>query len=147
MSPATPQLELDDWFVEVGGPARGRVMLPGAEGIDPTTERIREVRVSLRYETDGRGDRDRWTGPVQTFDVNVDGSLHSQFALDVPAGVPISYDGSLFRVRWSVEARTDLRLRIDRKTSLEFVVIPAGGRGYYRQPHPLPPHPLPPAVR
>ena len=113
--------------------------LPGAEGIDPTTERIREVRVTLRCETEGRGDRDRWIGPVQAFDVNVDGSLYGQFALDVPPTAPVSYDGSLFRVRWAVEARTDLRQRVDRKTSVEFMVIPAGGLGYYSQPHPLPP--------
>lgn len=139
MSPVTPQLDVDDWFVEIGGTLRGRVALPGAEGVDPTVERIREVRVGLRYETDGRGDRDRWNGPVQAFDVNVDGSLYGQFALDIPSSVPISYDGSLFRVRWTVEARTDLRLRIDPKTSLGFVVIPVGGHGYYRQPHPLAP--------
>ncbi len=139
MSPATPHIELDDWFVEVGGQVRGRVTLPGAEGIDPTTERIREVRVSLRYETDGRGDRDRWTGSAQAFDVNVDGSLYAPFALEVPADAPISYDGSLFRVCWAVDAQTDLRTRLDRKTSLEFVVIPVGGHGHYRQPHPLPP--------
>ena len=139
MTVAEPSVELDDWFAEIGGRVQGRVLLPGAEGIDSTTERIREVRVSLRYETDGRGDRDRWTGPAQSFDVNIDGSLYGTFALDVPTGSPISYDGSLFRVRWFVEARTDLRLRIDRKTSVEFVVIPGGGRGHYRQPHPLPP--------
>lgn len=138
MTVATPDIELDDWFVEVGGQVRGRVLLPGAEGIDPTTERIREVRVSLRYETEGRGDRDRWTGPAQSFDVNVDGSLYGQIELSVPGDSPISYDGSLFRVRWTVEARTDLRLRIDRKTAVEFVVVPVGGRGVYRQPHPLP---------
>ena len=139
MNPVTPRIEIDDWFVEVGRPVQGRVSLPGAEGIDPTTERIREVRVTLRCETEGRGDRDRWIGPVQAFDVNVDGSLYGQFSLDVPPTAPVSYDGSLFRVRWAVEARTDLRLRVDRKTSVEFVVIPAGGRGYYLQPHPLPP--------
>lgn len=138
MSVAIPRLELDDWFVELGGRLQGRVTLPGAEGVDPTTERIREVRVSLRYETEGRGDRDRWTGPAQAFAVNVDGSLHAQYSLDIPTNAPISYDGSLFRVRWSVEARTDLRLRIDPKTTLEFVVIPIGGHGYYLQPHPLP---------
>ncbi len=139
MTVATPRIELADWFVELGGQVRGRVSLPGAEGIDPTTERIREVRVTLRWETDGRGDRDRWTGPAQAFDVNVDGSLYGDLALDVPTDAPISYDGSLFRVRWSIEARTDLKLRIDRKTAVEFVVIPTGGSGWYHQPHPLPP--------
>ncbi len=134
----TPQLELDGWFVEVGGQVRGRVTLPGAEGVDPRTERIREVRVAVRFETEGRGDRDRWTGPAQAFDVNVDGSLYGQFALDIPTGVPISYDGALLRVRWLVEARTDLRMRVDPKTAVEFVVIPVGGSGRYRRPHPLP---------
>ncbi len=139
MNATTPRIEVDEWFVEIGGRLQGRVSLPGVEGIDPMTERIREVRVNLRYETEGRGDRDRWTGPAQAFDVNIDGSLYGQFALEVPAEAPISYDGSLFRLRWTVEARTDLRMRVDRKTAVEFVVIPRRGRGHYRQPHPLPP--------
>ncbi len=132
-------LEVDDWFVELGGQLQGLVELPGAEGQDRTAERIREVRVALRYETDGRGDTDRWTGPAQIFPVNVDGSLHGRFDLTVPPDGPVSYDGSLFRVRWMVEARTDLRLRLDKKTALEIVVLPVGGHGFYRQPHPLPP--------
>ena len=136
--PTTPQIEVDSWFVELGGRLSGRVTLPGMEGTHPTTERIREVRVGLCYETEGRGDRDRWNGPTQSFGVNVDGSLFGQLELDVPIDAPISYDGSLFRVRWTVEARTDLRMRIDPKTSVEFVVIPARGLGHYRRPHPLP---------
>ena len=138
MTVATPTLEVDDYFVELGARFEGRVLLPGTEGLDPTVERIREVRVALRYGTEGRGDSDSWLGPPQVFDVNVDGSLHGRFTLDVPSEAPISYDGSLFRVRWEIEARTDLKMRLDKKSTVDVVVLPVGGHGLYLQPHPLP---------
>ena len=137
MTAAIPVLELDNFFAEPGGRFEGRVMLPGAEGLHPTTDRIREVRVTLSYATQGRGDSDSRDGPTQTFEVNVDGSLHGTFALDVPAGGPISYDGALIRLVWTIEARTDLRLRIDKKTKVEVAVVPVGGLGLYTVAHPL----------
>ena len=137
MTVVTPSVEVDDYFVELGARVEGRVLLPGAEGLDPSVERIREVRVALHYWTEGRGDSDSWHGAPQVFDVNIDGSLHGRFSLDVPANAPISYDGSLFRVRWEVEARTDLKLRIDKTAGVGIVVLPAGGHGLYLQPHPL----------
>ena len=132
-----PEIELDNPFVEPGGQITGRVMLPGAEGADPGVQRIREVRVLARFRTEGRGDHDVWESDPLAFDVGVDGSLHASFALDVPFDGPVSYDGGLLRVIWEVEARTDLRMRIDQKTTATVIVVPMGGLGLYRRAHPL----------
>jgi hypothetical protein len=137
MTVSVPTIELDSPFVEPGGQVTGRVELPGAEGVNPTVDRIREVRVLLRFRTEGRGDKDSWEGPAQSFPVGVDGALTGYFTLDVADDSPISYDGGLLRLIWEVEARTDLRLRIDKKATATVVVVPAGGLGLYRRPHPL----------
>ena len=137
MSLITPTIILDGEFAEPGGRITGRVELPGLEGTDPTVERIREVRIMLRYRTEGRGDTDSWEGPAVSFPVGVDGALTADFTLDVPSDAPVSYDGNLLRLLWEVEARTDLRLRLDKKTSQSIVIVPSGGLGLYRHPHPL----------
>lgn len=137
MTVTVPEIEVDDPFAEIGGVFNGRVFLPGAEGLDPDAGRIREVRVTLKCWTEGRGDTDSWNSPAQAFNVAVDGSLTAPFTLAVPTTGPISYDGSLIRVLWAIEARTDLKMRIDKKNQLPVVVVPAGGLGHYRRPHPL----------
>ena len=137
MSAVTPTVLVDDLFVEPGGTVTGRVELPGVEGTNPKVERIREVRVVLRYRTEGRGDTDSWTSDPVGFPVAVDGSLNAEFTLDVPDDAPVSYDGSLLRLIWEVEARTNLRMRIDKKASAPVVVVPVGGLGLYRRAHPL----------
>jgi hypothetical protein len=137
VSLAVPEIEVDDAFAEIGGVFNGRVFLPGAEGLDPQASRIREVRVTLKYWTEGRGDTDSWQSDPRVYNVAVDGSLAARFSLAVPPAGPISYDGSLMRVMWAIEARTDLKMRIDKKNQLPVVVVPAGGTGLYRHPHPL----------
>lgn len=137
MTLTTPTITLDGYFAEPGGSVTGRVELPGVEGTDPSVERIREVRVLLRYRTEGRGDTDSWEGSAQAFSVGVDGALTASFNLSVPHDAPVSYDGSLLRLIWEVEARTDLRMRIDKKTTELIVVVPTGGLGLYHHAHPL----------
>jgi hypothetical protein len=133
-----PTLVLDSWFAEPGGAFAGRVrMAPSPEAANG---RVRGVRLELRRHTEGRGDQDQWDGPPQLFALAPDGSLYQPFVLRVPPDAPISYDGNLFRLIWTIRAVLDVRLRGDPRTELAVVVAPFGGLALYarhRRPHPL----------
>lgn len=101
--------------------------------------KVRAVRVSLGWFTEGRGDKDH--GTVAEAEVPTDqyGALAMQVPLWVPGDSPVSYDGRLIRVLWEIEIRTDTRLAIDPVISVPVLVVPRGGIAHYRLPHPLPP--------
>jgi hypothetical protein len=140
-----PTLELDHWFAEPGGVFDGRVRLPPSPEL--TGRRVRGLRVELHYHTTGRGDRNQWIGPPQTFALGPDGSLQQQFVLPVPPDAPISYDGTLMRLIWSVRAVVDISMDTDPRSEVPVVVVPYGGLALYtqhRRPHPLSSRPVEP---
>lgn len=99
--------------------------------------KVRAVRVSLNYTTEGRGDTDR--REVDTVEIAVDefGMARGEIALTIPPKGPISYDGQLIVVRWYIEARTDIAMQLDQRSSAEVLVVPKGGVDRYHRPHPL----------
>lgn len=139
MSEPALAVEVERGIVEVGGSVSGQLRL-ASELDDLATEssqRVRAVRVSLRFTTEGRGDTDERSVAELEFPVDHNGRVEARFDLTVPHDGPISYDGRLVRVRWEVEARIDVKLRRDPTTHIPVLVIPSGGWGLYHQPHPM----------
>ena len=134
----TLRIELDDPLCEVGAAFTGRVLRePDADGVS-TTSRARAVRLVLRMWTEGRGDKHTREVCTRSFDLQDHGGLTSAFSLSVPRSAPVSYDGSLIRVRYEIEGRVDVRLARDPKIKRPVLVVPEGGLGIYDRPHPLP---------
>ena len=104
---------------------------------EKTFGQVRAVRIALRMTTEGRGDEDRKDYATQELEVDDYGMASGQVRLNVPSNAPISYDGALIRVRWHIEARTDIKFSADQKSSAPVLVLPAGGLGVYTRPHPL----------
>lgn len=132
-------LTLDHDIAEVGTTFTGHMSRSPVDGQtnDKTLGKVRAVRISLKYETSGRGDLDSKSFGVLEFPVDEYGMISTNFALEVPADGPISYDGGLIRVGWQIEARSDRQLAPDDKLSVEVLVIPRNGTGFYDRPHPI----------
>lgn len=132
-------IRIDDDIAEVGSYFGCTVHRSPSDGQQNTATigRIRSVRVGLGWYTEGRGDTDAMT--VAEFDVAVDefGIADGRVELPVPSNGPISYDGSLIRVRWRIRARTDIAIGIDQRSEAEVLVVPRGGYGAYTWPHPI----------
>ena len=85
----------------------------------------KEVRVELRWYTEGRGTRNRGV---------VDRVVHTADAgpippvieavLTVPREGPVTYDGSMIRIRWEVHATVDVAWARDPDQSVPLVVRP-----------------------
>ena len=131
----TLSMELDDEVAVVGGAFSGR-LIREHDGTEKGL-RARAVRLSLKFSTEGRGDTHQKTLHTFEFPLGDDGRLDESFVFEVPADAPISYDGSLIRVVWEIEARIDLKLARDPKTERTVLVVPEGGAGLYVAPHPL----------
>lgn len=132
------QLELDDIVCPIGHHFRGTLTRqPDADGLS-STSKARSVRLVLRMYTEGRGDTDRSEIAGLNFDLQSHGGLSVPFALAVPEGSPISYDGTLIRIKYEIEAKVDLKLARDEKFARQVLVVPEGGMGVYDRPHPLP---------
>ncbi|MGI9615715.1 MAG: hypothetical protein ACR2QO_22575 [Acidimicrobiales bacterium] len=140
MTDPSVQVDLEQGIVEVGGIFRGRLQRRGEvdDLASGSNQQVRAVRLTLGYETEGRGDVDKQTVAEQRFPVDEYGRVDASFGLAVPSNGPISYDGRLIRVLWSIQARVDVKLAMDRTTDIPVLIIPSGGWGLYHQPHPLP---------
>lgn len=127
-------LRLDSYASEIGGRFTGNVTYQAEQD---QVESIRELRVTLSYFTEGRGDtnsKDVWVTPIQ---VDSFGNAAEQFQISVPPAGPISYDGRLIRVRWRVRATVDIARRRDFHSTVPVMILPANGWGVYEYPHPL----------
>ncbi len=103
-----------------------------------TVGQVRAVQIALVMTTEGRGDVDSERIGETSLPVDEYGMASGVVHLVVPATAPISYDGALLRIVYRIEARTDIRLGRDQHSSAEVLVVPVGGAGVYRRPHPLP---------
>lgn len=132
-------IEIDHDVAEVGGAFRCAVRRSPVDGEinDKTFGKARSVRLSLRMYTEGRGNEDQERYALTEFPIDEYGMATGIANLVVPAEAPVSYDGQLIRVRYEIEARTDLHLARDQRSSAEVLVVPRGGLGAYRRPHPL----------
>ncbi len=139
MSDPNLHISMENGITEVGSVFRGRITSAGQRDdlAETSNQSVRAVRLSLRYYTQGRGDRDSQTVVGHEFPVDSYGRVDAGFELPVPLAGPISYDGRLIRVLWEVEARVDIKLRRDAKTIVPVLVIPTNGWGLYDRPHPL----------
>jgi hypothetical protein len=142
MTSYDPNLEihLQSDIAEVGGHFICDVKRSPSDGEanDSTFGQVRAVRIRLTMFTEGRGDVDTKDHANAQLPVDEYGMTSGQVRLDIPTDAPISYDGSLIRVRWYIEARTDIAMKRDQKSSANVLVLPVGGLGRYTYPHPLP---------
>lgn len=99
---------------------------------------VRAVRIALIMETEGRGTTNTERYGETTLPVDEYGMAQGTVHLTVPNDAPISYDGSLLRIGYRIEARTDVKLGRDQVSSAEVLVVPIGGLNTYSRPHPLP---------
>ena len=109
------RIELERPWAECGDWVSGTASWDG-----PKTPR--SVRVTLGYETEGRGNTDR--GEATSLELHADSQGYQQFKLKVPERGPISFDGNLLSVFWEVELRLDLRGRFDPKESVRVEILP-----------------------
>lgn len=133
-------VELDNDVVEVGTAVTGRIQRWPSDGDDNSKKigQIKAVRVKVSWRTEGRGDRARGTAGEITIPAAEFGQASGTFSVPIPPNAPISYDGSLIRVIWELEARTDRKLARDPKNSFRLLIVPRNGLGRYERPHPLP---------
>ncbi len=115
MSDSYMRIELEQPWAECGGWISGTASWDG-----PKTPR--SVRVTLKYETEGRGNRDR--GEVTKNDLHADRQGYQQFKLKVPKNGPVSFDGNLLSVFWEVELRLDLKGRPDPRETIRVEILP-----------------------
>ena len=139
--PDDPQLrvELVNDVAELGRYFSGHIRRDPVDGATnaPGRGQVRAVRLGLRMFTEGRGDKDDWRSNDIQAPVDEHGMTSTPFELPVPHDMPISYDGSLMRVRWQIEIRTDRKMAFDSVLTTEVLVVPRHGVGLYRRPHPL----------
>ena len=133
-------IRLEHDIAEVGGIFRCDVTRSPTDGErnDKAIGQVRAVRIRLHRTTEGRGTVAAADAATVELPVDEFGMASGQIELPVPPDAPISYDGMLIRVRWEIEARTDLRLQVDQTSSAEVLVVPRGGLGRYDRAHPLP---------
>lgn len=132
-------IQIEDDVAEVGAKFRCSVQRSPADGESNSGGRgqIRSVEITLGYFTEGRATVDKETVSSATIPVDEYGMASGDVELAIPADAPISYDGRLIRVRWQIEATTDIKLGRDQKSSAFVLVVPVGGHGLYESPHPL----------
>lgn len=131
------EIELDEYVVEVGEQITGRITRwPDADGITAKSK-VRKIGLSLRYKTSGRGTTDISAVSTQHFECDSHGGANGTISLIVPSTGPVSYDGKLIRVQWSVEARVDIKMARDQKEHIDVLVVPRNGFAVYDRPHPL----------
>lgn len=123
---------------EVGGTFVCELKRRPNDGESNESGKVRAVRVTLRMTTEGRGSEDREDHVMKEVPVDEFGMASARIELAVPIDAPISYDGSLIRVMWQIEARTDVALARDQYSVAPVLVVPRGGLGVYARPHPLP---------
>ena len=127
-------LSVDTAMAEVGGSFTGEISFRPL----PDDDDLRAVRVELYHRTEGRGTAQRRTVSVVEHQLERATSLSDRFLLPVPSDGPVSYDGRSIRVIWEVAAIVDRPRQKDRSVVAGVVVVPAGGSGLYRAPHPGP---------
>ena len=99
--------------------------------------KVRELRVHLEYETEGRGNRNMHEFPTRSVPIDRFGMGKADITLDVPFNAPISYDGDLIRVKYEIVIVTDIQRAFDDSQRIPVVVAPVGGANTYQRPHPL----------
>ena len=127
------EIRVDTPLVECGETVRGLVTW-SVEGDRPP----RAVVVELGYRTEGRGDTDHGRAESIRHDAGAATSGEVPFELRVPDGGPITYDGRLIRVIWSVSASLDLQMARDEAGSAPVTVFPTGGHAVWAEMAPPP---------
>ncbi len=127
------ELDVHTDVVECGDTLRGVVNWA------PEDKRPRGIDVELTYHTEGRGDTDRKVVARARHEI-VEGEEGGElpFELATPVDGPITYDGRLIRVIWTVTARLDMRMARDPKSSEVITVFPRGGHDLWVRSAPPP---------
>ncbi|MEM7096251.1 MAG: hypothetical protein AAF567_24810 [Actinomycetota bacterium] len=122
---ANPFIHIDDDIVELGDSLQGHATY--RPDPDETAE-VRGLRLTLDWRTSGRGDTDG--GEIQTVSLptNAAGRVDTRWHIPMPTNVPVSYQGNLIRIEYTLHARLDRRLARDETDAIDIVVTPQHGR-------------------
>lgn len=102
-------LIIDDGSVAAGDRLSGKLSYP-------TQVPIKEIRVELRWYTEGRGTRDSKVVDTCALDPQqLTIGIPVPFSLQTPHDGPVTYNGSLFRVIWEVRAMVVLSGMLNKK--------------------------------
>ena len=97
--------------LEGGGPYRLGETVTGELRWEPQKDtKYKSVKVRLAWATEGRGDNDGAVADIVELpagETRGGESLRVPFSLTLPDGGPMSYDGTLVRIIWSVHAVVD----------------------------------------
>jgi hypothetical protein len=83
------------------------------------------VVIEVGWITEGRGTVNRATVSQTRIDIDADDSFATpwtSFTAIIPEDAPVSYDGTLIRIRWGVHVRLDIPWAKDEKAGEEFRV-------------------------
>ncbi|MBK7583738.1 MAG: hypothetical protein IPI67_26530 [Myxococcales bacterium] len=112
------EIELERELCEPGGVLRGRVVLTPLAG-----QEERKVELTVMWMTDGKGNTDL---EVALFRVLSDGAGDAatgshRFEVNLPL-LPVSYTGTLLKLRWLVSVRRQAPLGGDQIEEKDFLV-------------------------
>lgn len=108
---------------EPGDSISGRVRLSAESPV-----KGQSIVVSLMWQTEGRGKRDKAAIEEQTFSApQVLPGMPQEIRFHFRApDWPYTYSGQLINIVWMVQAKIDLRLRRDPKDEQRFIIRPRG---------------------
>jgi hypothetical protein len=94
--------------------------------------RLKEVTLDAGWKTDGKGNRRK--GELPRIDLDGERELgagaEQRYRFSMPVGEgPASYDGTLFRIVWTLKARANVAMGLDAKSEEEFTVTTDASRG------------------
>lgn len=122
-----PIIELPDHRIELGSTLQGRVRWTSdREG------KLEAMTVTATWHTEGRGEKNEFT--AATFEIRGKAQLQAgldfvhAFSLKMPATAPLTYDGKLIRVKWTVNVQLHLPWATDRYGECRLLVVPKGAR-------------------
>lgn len=84
----------------------------------------RELRVSLCWRTEGRGDTDRATVAELRLPIVGGDSTSLPFDFTVPPDGPVTYNGKLLRIIWEIVVQLDVAMSRDPRIMEPLVVVP-----------------------
>lgn len=115
------RIELESQNVVLGQTLRGEVSWTSDKNTTP-----RKVSLVFGWHTEGRGSTaqdDVLTCEYDCGPVSERQTVEIPFEVTIPDDVPVSFDGELIRLIWTLNVRVDLPWAFDHKADREFRVV------------------------
>ena len=115
------RIKFENQEVVLGDTFRGWVSWTSEKDVTP-----RKVSLIVGWHTEGRGSTaqdDVVTCEHECGPVSEGQTIEMPFEVTIPHDVPVSFDGELIRLIWSLKVRVDLPWAFDLKADREFRVL------------------------